>query len=1324
MKKTLLCILMISLVFISALAEANLIHNFSFEDSNNEGLAANFYTDAYQDPKFITVFKLSEKAHTGLHSAYIRNAAPNDARFAQTLAVEPNTIYKLSGYIMASGIEDGKGANLSIEGVYSLTEPIYDTNGKWEYVELYGKTGKNQRELTVYARLGGYSGESAGEAYFDDVELIKAENYVAEYDDWFTEKDEGNFIYSDEKNLNRPAIYISILAYIALAYFALRYIQKTKIKDDKLILISGLFIAFVLRIILAYSIYGHGVDMVCFTAWANSLDKFGIKGFYSNINFCDYPPGYMYVLRLHGYLFSKWHISENMVWLITKLPAIISDMLTALLLYFVAKKRANGASLLALLYAFNPLIIVTSAVWGQIDSVFALLIVLACFLLLNSKIEWSIPVYTLSCLVKPQGLMFGPVALVYLISIIKDKDILKKVALGLVIAAVVFVAVVLPFTPEGRGLDWIVEKYEETLSSYEFATVNTANIFYLFGANWVKQDNPINLDIAIIYFAIVISLCIIIWYKHNDIIRNIKNSASKKPAIAFGLLLLYTISCAVVYSINQSYIAFSTVNLVFAILLAFVLIFVLPKGRIAYILALSMLTIYCMTVRMHERYIFAAVALFILDYAYSKNFKSLIMGILTSIAVYINVSVVLDNAIVLGTQMGHLNDDTVGLATALAIYNCFILMLSIYFAFSDDLKFTKHENAAKNSSIAESKLKLKETARINKKDIIIMLVIMMVYSFAAFYKLGSSNAPQTMFTSSASDESVVFELDENTNFNILYYGGINYNSVKFSVSDDGVNFGESYPAELNQSQIFRWKYLCQSSEDSEEKLTFNHTPLILSGKYIKLSADEAGVNIGEIIVREPSQNGIPGKLIKITPISHEGQDSDFSSTPIEYLCDEQDSLDGEPSYYNSTYFDEIYHARTGYEFVHGIRPYETSHPPLGKLFMSLGIMMFGMTPFGYRFFGVVAGIIMLPAIYISAKYLFNSTKLATSSCLLLGLDLMHLAQTRIATIDSYPVLFILLSFMFMLKYISLNHFAMSVEKTYAPLLLSGICFGFSVASKWIGLYAGAGLAIMYFSSQYVQIKAGKLAESRLCDNSSEIEKEAADSYMYRFMQTCARCIFYFILIPCIIYYVSYIPYFAHSGGITIQKLIDAQRGMFNYHSSPGLGMDHPFYSPWWQWPFILKPMWYYLGYYEPQGVGETIYCMGNPAIFYVCAFTMLATIIIFLYKLLKNKKDNIIISFAISIGFLSQYLPWMIVPRGTYIYHYFASVPFIILSSMFIFYVAYEKFKKHKMLVDIFLFTFILIALAMFIGFYPYATGIPVSNEWLDAMKWFKGIGY
>ena len=33
------------------------------------------------------------------------------------------------------------------------------------------------------------------------------------------------------------------------------------------------------------------------------------------------------------------------------------------------------------------------------------------------------------------------------------------------------------------------------------------------------------------------------------------------------------------------------------------------------------------------------------------------------------------------------------------------------------------------------------------------------------------------------------------------------------------------------------------------------------------------------------------------------------------------------------------------------------------------------------------------------------------------------------------------------------------------------------------------------------------------------------------------------------------------------------------------------------------------------------------------------------------------------VSFLSQYLPWVLVPRSTFIYHYFASVPFIILAT-------------------------------------------------------------
>ena len=58
------------------------------------------------------------------------------------------------------------------------------------------------------------------------------------------------------------------------------------------------------------------------------------------------------------------------------------------------------------------------------------------------------------------------------------------------------------------------------------------------------------------------------------------------------------------------------------------------------------------------------------------------------------------------------------------------------------------------------------------------------------------------------------------------------------------------------------------------------------------------------------------------------------------------------------YFDEIYHGRTGYEMLHRMTAYETTHPPLGKDFIMLGIAIFGMTAFGWRCAGTLFGVML------------------------------------------------------------------------------------------------------------------------------------------------------------------------------------------------------------------------------------------------------------------------------------------------------------------------------------------------------------------------------
>ncbi|MBR2717342.1 MAG: glycosyltransferase family 39 protein, partial [Oscillospiraceae bacterium] len=56
-------------------------------------------------------------------------------------------------------------------------------------------------------------------------------------------------------------------------------------------------------------------------------------------------------------------------------------------------------------------------------------------------------------------------------------------------------------------------------------------------------------------------------------------------------------------------------------------------------------------------------------------------------------------------------------------------------------------------------------------------------------------------------------------------------------------------------------------------------------------------------------------------------------------------------------------------------PYEITHPPLGKAIISLGIRLFGMTPFGWRFMGALTGVLMVPLMYLLVKQLTKDTRL-------------------------------------------------------------------------------------------------------------------------------------------------------------------------------------------------------------------------------------------------------------------------------------------------------------------------------------------------------------
>ena len=165
---------------------------------------------------------------------------------------------------------------------------------------------------------------------------------------------------------------------------------------------------------------------------------------------------------------------------------------------------------------------------------------------------------------------------------------------------------------------------------------------------------------------------------------------------------------------------------------------------------------------------------------------------------------------------------------------------------------------------------------------------------------------------------------------------------------------------------------------------------------------------------------------------------------------------------NSMYLDEIYHGRTAFEHVERIKPYETTHPPLGKVFMALGVLIFGMVPFGWRIVGTLFGVAMVPAMYAFGKKVFHDRFFAFSAAFLMMFDSMHFAQTRIATIDSYVTFFVILMYYYMYDYFVNKSYVLGFKQSLKPLFLSGLFFGFGAASKWIAFYGAARTCLVVF----------------------------------------------------------------------------------------------------------------------------------------------------------------------------------------------------------------------------------------------------------------------
>lgn len=532
--------------------------------------------------------------------------------------------------------------------------------------------------------------------------------------------------------------------------------------------------------------------------------------------------------------------------------------------------------------------------------------------------------------------------------------------------------------------------------------------------------------------------------------------------------------------------------------------------------------------------------------------------------------------------------------------------------------------------------------KLNIKDYIALGIILIAYSVISFINLGSTINPNTFLRVEKTDKVIIKLKNQEDIIKMKIFNGECNTKYQLYSSTDGK------------------KYTYINDYDGTGALSWQEERIISKGKYIKILF-LAKSSIGEIAFYNNNK-----EIIKI-------EDVIYNKKHIKSLNDEQNTIPKKISYMNSSYFDEIYFARTAYEYTQGMETYEWTHPPLGKLIQAIPIYISNyLSPFNYRLMGNISGILMIAVMYVFAKELFKKRKYAIFASLLMAFDTFHFAQTRMGTVDSHLILFILLASYFMVKYTKNN-------KTFC-LLLSGIFFGLSVSVKWTGLYGGIALAIIFFTHL---VKNKKLNIKNLLKGT-----------------------LFFVVIPLFIYSSLYLifPNNKLNHTTNFESIINQQKDMYNYHSK--LNATHYFSSKWYTWPISYKPVWYHQEILN-NDTKETISGIGNIVIWWM-------GIIGFLYSLIKliRKKDKQ--SFIIVVSMLSLWLPYAFIGRVMFLYHYFPVLPFMMLGIVNLFKSIEEKYKL-KYLIPLYM----IFVIAFFIIYYPVISGIETPVSYIEKLRIF-----
>jgi len=392
-------------------------------------------------------------------------------------------------------------------------------------------------------------------------------------------------------------------------------------------------------------------------------------------------------------------------------------------------------------------------------------------------------------------------------------------------------------------------------------------------------------------------------------------------------------------------------------------------------------------------------------------------------------------------------------------------------------------------------------------------------------------------------------------------------------------------------------------------------------------------------------------------------------------------------YPHEEYFDEVYHARTALQYLRGESPVEWVHPPTAKLLIATGVAAFGYEPWAWRLAPALAGTLLLPIFYFLARRVAGIERAAVLASVLLLCDGVYLVQSRIAMTNVFAVLFQVLSALLVLEA------ATGPRLRGGRMAGAGLALGLALSTRWTSLWAWGFLGLVFVALRVHRLRAKEP------DRPFEWGREIG------------LLLVAFFAIPVGVYLLSYLPWMlqCHPHGVEgwgqrLGDVVDEHKRVLDYHSQ--LTATHHYFSPWWTWPWLYRPTWYF--WWSDPEVIRGIVALGNPAIWWVsvgAAGWALATG-------WQTRDPRRLFTGA---GYFLLYVPWGLSPRTLNFGHYlFEAIPYACLALGMILDRLWDG--PHRVLARL----YVALVVVLFLHFLPLLTALPLFQP-LWAFRLFPG---